>query len=143
MGGTRSSDRARRNRKLRPQRVFPANRSRTEAGTEECGNILPSELADAGIMVMGERSGGGSCAVQKCVTADGASWQVSLWRGRFVNDAGREIDDGAPVDVDLLERMGSKRTESGLPDYSCFYDVDLLSEVMNEHYGAEARPSAA
>jgi hypothetical protein len=41
------------------------------------------------------------------------------------------------VDVDLLERTGSKKTESGFPDYSGFYDLDLLSQVMNEHYGAQ------
>ena len=38
---------------------------------------------------------------------------------------------------------GSKTTESGLPDYSCFYDINLLSEVMNEHYGAQPLPAAA
>ena len=94
-------------------------------------------------MIMGERSGGGSCAVQKCVTADGAGWTLSSWRGKLINDAGHEIDDGIPVDVDLLERTGSKTTEEGYPDYSGFYDIDLLSKVMNEHFGAKALPEAA
>jgi hypothetical protein len=92
---------------------------------------------DAGVFVIGERSGGGSCAVQKCVAADGAAWQVSSWRGKIVDAAGNDVDDGVPVDVDLLERTGSKKTESGFPDYSGFYDLDLLSQVMNEHYGAQ------
>ena len=48
-----------------------------------------------------------------------------------------------PVGVDLIERTGSKTTESGSPDYSGFYEIDLLSQVMNEHYGAEALPAAA
>ena len=41
-------------------------------------------LSDAGVMVMGERSGGGSCAVQKCVFADGSGWHISwlrAWKG--------------------------------------------------------------
>lgn len=100
-------------------------------------------LSDAGVMVMGERSGGGSCAVQKCVFADGSGWQISSWRGKLINDTGHDIDDGVPVDVDIIERTGSKKTESGFLDYSGFYDIDLLSEVMNEHYGAEALPKAA
>ena len=108
-----------------------------------CGNLFPSVLADAGIMIMGERSGGGSCAVQKCVTADGAGWTLSSWRGKLINDAGHEIDDGIPVDVDLLERTGSKTTEEGYPDYSGFYDIDLLSKVMNEHFDAKALTEAA
>lgn len=115
----------------------------TSKGSFSCGNLLPSVLKDAGVFVIGERSGGGSCAVQKCVTADGVAWNVSTWRGKLVDAAGNEIDDGVPVDVDLLERTGSKKTESGLPDYSGFYDLDLLSQVMNEHYGAQALPNAA
>ena len=115
----------------------------TSRSSFSCGNLLPSVLADAGIMVMGERSGGGSCAVGRCVFADGASWQVSTWRGKLINNSGHEIDDGIPVDVDLLERTNAKTLESGFPDYSCFYDVDLLSQVMNERFGAQALPQAA
>jgi hypothetical protein len=92
---------------------------------------------------MGERSGGGGCAVQKCVTADGVDWQVSSWRAKLINDAGGEIDDGVPVDVDLIERTGSKKTESGHYDYSGFYDIDLLSEVMNEYFGERTLAEAA
>ena len=114
----------------------------TSRSSFSCANLLPSVLADGGIMVMGERSGGGSCAVGKYVTADGAGWQLSTWRGKLINDAGHEIDDGIPVDVDLLERTNAKTLESGFPDYSCFYDVSLLSEVMNEHYGAAGAESA-
>ena len=44
-----------------------------------------------------------------------------------------------PVDVNLIERTGSKTTEEGYPDYSGFYDIDLLSKVMNEHFDAKAR----
>ena len=58
-------------------------------------------LSDAGVMVMGERSGGGSCAVQKCVFADGSGWQISSWRGKLINDTGHDIDDGVQVDVDI------------------------------------------
>jgi C-terminal processing protease CtpA/Prc len=115
----------------------------TSRSSFSCGNLLPSVLADAGIMVIGERSGGGSCAVQKCVTADGVGWQMSTWRGKLINDAGQDIDDGVPVDVDLLERTGSKKTESGNPDYSGFYDIDLLSEVMNEYFGERTLAEAA
>lgn len=39
----------------------------TSRSSFSCGNLLPSVLADEGIMVMGERSGGGSCAVGRCV----------------------------------------------------------------------------
>ncbi|MDO4797966.1 MAG: S41 family peptidase [Coriobacteriales bacterium] len=115
----------------------------TSQSSFSCGNLLPSVLADADIMVMGERSGGGGCAVGRCVTADGTGWQESTWRGKLLNNEGQEIDDGIPVDVDLLERTGSKTTEEGYPDYSGFYDIDLLSQVMNEYYGEGSLAEAA
>ena len=115
----------------------------TSCSSFSCGNLLPSVLADEGILVIGERSGGGSCAVGKYVTADGTGWQLSTWRGKLVNDAGNEIDGGIPVDVDLLERTNAGQTESGFPDCSCFYDIDLLSQVMNERFGEQALPKAA
>jgi hypothetical protein len=68
---------------------------------------------------------------------------MSTWRGKLINDAGQDIDDGVPVDVDLLERTGSKKTESGNPDYSGFYDIDLLSEVMNEYFAESTLAEAA
>lgn len=115
-----------------------------------CGNLLPSTLADAGVVLMGERSGGGSCAVENGVTADGVGWEFSSWRARLTNEAGHDIDDGVPVDVDLLMRvnapseevdMGFGKTE--ISDYHCFYEIELLSEVMNEYYGEVSLPAAA
>lgn len=111
-----------------------------------CGNQLPSLLKDAGVAIIGERSGGGSCSVQKQVTGAGLVYTHSSWLSRLVSDAGEEIDDGVPVDVDLLARAGSqkvrrtaefdgKRVETELHDYSSFYDLDNLSSVMNEFYG--------
>lgn len=102
-----------------------------------CGNLFPSKLHDDGILIIGEQSGGGGCAVEMSVTAEGVDWQLSSWLGRIVNAAGEEIDSGVPVDVDLLERAPST------DEYSCFYDIDLLSEIMNEHYGETALPEAA
>lgn len=65
---------------------------------------------------------------------------------RLVNNAGEDIDVGVPVDVDLLERAGSKkekrtvdfkgqRLEAEIHDYSSFFDLENLSQVMNELYG--------
>ncbi len=117
----------------------------TSGYSYSCGNQLPCLMKDAGVPIIGERSGGGSCSVQRDLTGEGLVYSHSSWISRLVNDAGEEIDDGVPVDVDLLERAGSKkerrvaefdgkRVETELHDYSSFYDLDNLSQVMNEIY---------
>ena len=117
----------------------------TSGYSYSCGNQLPCLMRDAGVPIIGERSGGGSCSLQRDLTGEGLVYSHSSWISRLVNDAGEEIDDGVPVDVDLLERAGSrkerrvaefggKRVETELHDYSSFYDLDNLSQVMNEIY---------
>ncbi len=114
-----------------------------------CGNQLPSLLKDAGVPTIGEKTDGGSCSVQKQVTGEGMIYNHSSWLSRLVNDAGQEIDFGVPVDVDLLARAGStlerravefggKRLEADVYDYSSLFDLDNLSQVMNEIYASRA-----
>lgn len=112
-----------------------------------CANMLACIVKDAGIPILGERSGGGSCSVQFQMTGDGPTYQNSSWLVRLINDAGEDMDAGAPVDVDLIERSGSKKVQrefddkttgrhlkAEIYDYSSFYDVGVLNQVMNELY---------
>jgi hypothetical protein len=83
--------------------------------------------------------------VQIDLSGDGPTYTHSSWISRLVNDAGEEIDRGVPVDVDLLERAGShkelrtvefedQREEAEVHDYSSFFDLANLSQVMHELY---------
>ena len=119
----------------------------TSGYSYSCANQFPSILKDAGIPILGERSHGGSCSVQKQILGNGAVYAHSSWLSRLINDAGEDVDTGVPVDVDLLERAGSKKElrevdyegrhlEVELYDYSSFYDIDNLSQVMHELYGS-------
>ena len=121
------------------------------------GNLLPFIMKDNGILVMGEKSRGGSCAVQRLVTADGLICWMSSARFRMTDKAGSNIDGGIEPDVDLVGKNedGSSRTieteiesvhlfgvgpESDtmtieMSDYSEFYNIDRLSEEMNAFYG--------
>lgn len=120
----------------------------TSSFSFSCANMFPSILKDAGIPILGERSRGGSCSVQKQIMGNGAVYMHSSWLSRVINDAGEDVDTGIPVDVDLLERAGAKKElrevnsggqilEAELYDYSSFYDIDNLSQVMNELYGSD------
>ena len=132
----------------------------TSRASFSCGNAFPSVLKDNGILVMGEQSGGGACAVQQMATADGFKYQISSARLRFLNKDGESIDGGVPVDVDLVGKNedGTDRiievevpvagySETGeavettmtlkTVDYTQLYDIDRLSQEMNRFYGGQ------
>ena len=120
------------------------------------GNLLPFIMKDNGVLVMGEKSRGGSCAVQRLITADGYMCWISSARFRMTDKDGNNIDGGIEPDVDLVGRNedGTVRTEEReiesvqilgvgpetekttieISDYSEFYNIDRLSEEMNAFY---------
>lgn len=109
----------------------------TSGACFSCGNLFPAVMHDNGVLLMGCRSGGGSCAVQKMCAADGFGYQLSSHHGRLINAAGENIDSGVPVDVELL-----KINEDGTEDYSAFYDIDLLSREISAFYAQAEKPAA-
>jgi len=117
-----------------------------------CGNLFPSILHDAGYPILGEQSGGGACAVSFLNTADGYDFLISSGRARLLNEEGEIIDSGIPVDAELADH--GKRIEILVPgfdqhrnyvmkpyvmdDYRPFYDIDVLSQMVNELYTVPA-----
>lgn len=94
-----------------------------------CANLFPSIMRDHGVLLLGHRSGGGTCAIQMMSDANGYSYQISSYMGHLVNDAGESIDGGVPVDVELL-----RHDDEGKEDYSGFYDFDVMREAVNAFY---------
>ena len=121
-----------------------------------CGNLVTSIMKDNGILVMGEKTRGGACAVQTMATADGLVYWISSARYRLTDKAGNNIDGGIEPDVDLVVKnedgsdrkvdveidslrvigIGSETDTKTieLNDYSEFYNIDRLSEEMNAFY---------
>jgi len=101
-----------------------------------CGNLFPSMLKDAGIPVIGETSGGGSCAIQAMCTADGFCFQISSFRARLNSLAGENIDTGVtpdiPISVEAAAPADADAAASQAKDYSKFYDIDYLSSLLAE-----------
>lgn len=78
-----------------------------------CANYMPSIMKDSGFKIMGQRSGGGSCAVQQQYTPDGMLYYISCYRLRMLNAKRENIDVGVPIDIDV--------------PYEKFYDIDYLA----------------
>ena len=103
----------------------------TSHGSFSCGNAFPWFMHEHGAMILGQQSGGGACAIRTGVV-NGLETRLSAATNRIINDQGGSVDFGCPVDVDLV-------TEDENP-YVNFYDLSLLSELMNQFFdgGQEA-----
>ena len=100
-----------------------------------CGNLFPSMLKDACIPVIGETSGGGSCAIQAMCTADGFCFQISSFRSRLNTLAGVNIDSGITPDIpiandNMVEITGPNDTKMTVKNYKGFYDIEKVGQLV-------------
>ena len=95
-----------------------------------CGNLFPSLCQDAGLLVVGEKSGGGSCAVSTYRTAEGIKYGISSARGRLINKQGQNIDGGVVPQVPIALGPDFTWQEFPVANFSNFYDIDNLSSII-------------
>ena len=98
-----------------------------------CGNLLPSLLKELGFNIIGENSGGGSCAIMLGATADGLSYVHSSFK--CLSDAsGHNIDSGVEVDVSLVGEPIITDIPTGgtlsVTNYNNFFNVSFVKEVI-------------
>ena len=102
-----------------------------------CGNLLPVLAKAEGILILGQTSGGGECAITKQYLPGGHYFYMSCCH-KFPAVNGRAVDLGAEVDYDLA--VVTNEQEVGafgkvtLYDYSGLYDIDNLSAKIREFY---------
>ena len=94
-----------------------------------CGNMLPLIAKENGIMTIGDKSGGGSCAVLDAITAEGLYIRSSSQdHMTFLN--GDEAEFGVDVDYKLVNKNGETY------DFSNFFNIEIIGREMNNFYGA-------
>ena len=84
-------------------------------------------------MILGEQSGGGACAIRMSGVG-GMDMRNSAASSIGVTDEGGSIDNGCPVDANLLGD-GENPTVG-------FYDLAALSGLMNEYFGESLAQAA-
>ena len=89
------------------------------------GNMLPVYAKDDGIMIIGERSGGGVCSIMLGSTADGFFGTYSSYMSTATK-SGADVEAGAAPDKVLID--------SSTTDYSVLFDMDVLSSAINDFY---------
>ena len=97
----------------------------TSEGSFSCGNAFPWFMHEHGAMILGQKSSGGACGI-RVSTVGGIEVRNSCASACTVNEEGDTVDNGCPVDADL--------TTDGENPYENFYDLDILSEKMNEYF---------
>ena len=106
-----------------------------------CANAFPSFMKDHGVMIIGERSGGGACAIEVTGTADGLEYVISS--GMLMHDAdGDNIDGGIPVDLDLKGEEADEETGVSFTVYDGFYDFEKVSAAMDAFYAGVLEDAA-
>ena len=84
-----------------------------------CGNLVPCTFkSSCDVTLLGRRSGGGACAVQPLITADGTIWQVSsrLRLSTVANGSFYDVDEGAEPDV-VIDKVADYYDREKLADY--------------------------
>ena len=117
---------------------FDLNFGVIESGASfSCANEFPSDAKDAGIMVIGEKSSGGSCCINGYTTPDGMPFYMS-YRIKMTNKDGYDIDHGIQPDYELVTV-----NEDGSKDFSKVFDFDVISECFADFYGTKTEDTTA
>ena len=103
-----------------------------------CGNLYPSLCKDAGLLIAGQKSGGGSCAVGAYRTADGFYYQISAARARLSDANWQNINGGITPHVEIAYDKQYTYSYQGrdytVYSYQNFWDLDYLSTIIDEYY---------
>ena len=98
------------------------------------GNLLPSLMKDYGYLIIGEKSGGGSCSIQYMCTAEGFCYVMSSARARVFNKAGDNIDPGIEphIALEVKQAVGKgEYAEVKYSDFSAFYDPSIGDQIVS------------
>ena len=111
----------------------------TSGASFSCGNLFPFLVREAGGMLIGDRTGGGCCSVQKAVLSEGFDIRISGYKFKLCDDEGSNLESGAEADVQLLTETITETNEftgeeMASPDYSVYADLDGICRQVSEWY---------
>ncbi|MBQ4255273.1 MAG: hypothetical protein II721_04675, partial [Bacilli bacterium] len=92
-----------------------------------CGNLLPFQAKESGLLVLGDQSRGGACSVLDGVLSEGTFTRIG-GQIRLCDKTGESIDFGVEPNVSLYHKEGEEH------DFSKFFDLSLISSKIGEFY---------
>ena len=92
-------------------------------------------MTDYGFLIIGQKSGGGSCSIQQMCTAEGFCYILSTARVRLVNKVGENIDGGVEPHIALEVKQATAKDDDGddvkYLDFSAFYTPSVGDQIVN------------
>ena len=116
-----------------------------------CGNLFPIIAQEAGAVLIGEPSSGGSCCVQVGTDPEGFTYMMSSAQWQLTDSESNAVEGGCTIDMPI-ETKNNKTIDSilsafgvdeGLPRYDNYFDDAYLEQLMNEWFQVEAQEDVA
>ena len=116
-----------------------------------CGNLFPIIIQEAGAVLIGEPSSGGSCCVQTGSDAQAFTYMMSSAQWQLTDSRGNDVEGGCRIDLPIEPEgnrivdtaLGLFGVDEGLLGYENFFDEAYLSDLMNEYFQEEEADLAA
>lgn len=102
-----------------------------------CGNLFPSMMKELGYKIIGDRSGGGSCAISYESTSEGIPY-VRSSQSYLTNNRGDNIDAGIEVDF-AIEKLPSELPaplDEMTYNPANFFDISIVGTYLSSAYSA-------
>ena len=104
-----------------------------------CGNMFPYLIKDEGGVVIGERSSGGSCSVQKAALSEGFSFMISGYKFKLTDSRHSDLELGIepdiPLAIPLVNGIDEITGEEGeTKDYTAYGDLEQICGAMREWF---------
>ena len=112
-----------------------------------CGNLMPVLMQDHGAVLLGEPSGGGTCAIQISTLTNGGEYMMSSWLWALRDAKGESVEGGCKTDLPIARiepetpTHEDPRLSNG--DYAPFFDDVMLDRMINEWFEEKALAPAA
>ena len=113
-----------------------------------CGNLFPIIVQEAGAVLIGEPSSGGSCCVQVGSDAEGLSYMMSSAQWQLTDSQFVSVEGGCGIDIAIQPKSNSildavvsfAGIDDGLPAYMNYFDDANLDQMMRIWFrqGAQA-----
>ena len=110
-----------------------------------CGNLFPVIAQEAGMVLIGEPSSGGSCCVQVGTDAEGFTYMMSSAQWQLTDSKGVDVEGGCSIDIPIETTsdeqvdsiLGAFGVDEGLPNFEKYFDDAYLAQLMNDYFQDE------
>ena len=119
----------------------------TTRASFSCGNLMPVLMQDHGAVLLGEPSGGGTCAIQISTLTNGGEYMMSSWLWALRDAKGESVEGGCKTDLPIAriepETPTHENPRLSNGDYTPFFDDVMLDRMINEWFEEQAVAPAA